>query len=473
MSSDGMNSRRSSGMQRSLLAIGAMLVLIAGLSTWSAGLNGPYQFDDYVTPLGDPASQSLDAWGTFLPRTLRPATKLSYALEAEAGLSGQPAARRVVSFMLFALAAVLLGLLIARLEPRAAPFGALMLAAVWFLHPVQADSVLLLSGRTALLSAVFLLIALLALERSRPLLSAILFVLACLARETALAGLLPLAALAASRPGVSTRSVLRELSPILAGAALALLWMLTTPRYLQLAEFSLLGRPFWHSFFSQVGAVPLGLDLLLHPVRLSVDYGLPLPGKATDPLFLFGLGLYLAAAAGIVLLLRRSRIAAVGLALWLAALLPTQSLIPKLDALSNRPLSLALAGLLLLAAPILLTAFEGVRGKASKSAATGSAIFPAGPGLAAGVVALALLVPLAGASVQRAELFRTELSLWQDAAAKSSANPRPHMQYAALLHRAGRNREAREALSAAQAIDPFSSQIAAMAKVYQPEEVSQ
>lgn len=479
MSSGGMDSPRSSGLSRSLLALGAALVLMAGLSAWSTGLDGPYLFDDVVTPLGDPASQSMEAWKTNLPQTLRPVTKLTYAIEAEAGMTDRPDLRRAVSLVLFVLAAVLLCLLLSRLEPGVAPYGAALLAAAWFLHPVQADSVLLVSGRTALLSAVFLLAALLALERSRPWLSAALFVLACLSRETALAGLLPLAVITASRPGVSLRSGLRQFAPILAGAALVACWMLTTPRYLQLAEFSLLGRPFWLSFISQVGAVPAGLELLFRPAQLSIDYGIPLPAKASDPQFLLGLGLYLAAAIGVVWLLRRSRVAAVGLALWLAALLPTQSVIPKLDALTNRPLSLALAGLLLAAAPLLATALFRLRQGRGESDAPGArqadrgGIFTAGLGVATGIGALALLVSLSTATGQRAALFQSELNLWQDAAAKSSTNARPHMQYAALLLWKGDVGKARGALASARAIDPFSSAIDAMARAYQIDEVSQ
>ncbi len=226
-------------------------------------------------------------------------------------LTGAPAQRRIFSLVFLVLAAGLLCLLIARLEPRATPVGAVLLAAIWFLHPVQADNVLLLSGRTAMVSAVFLLAALLAMDRSRPWLAAVLFVLACLSRETALAGLLPLAVVAASRPGVSVRSATRQVAPVLGGAALVLLWILTTPRYLYLAEFSFLGRPFWLSFVGQVGAVPVGLELLVRPAQLTIDYGIPLPTKAGDPLFLLGLGLYFAAAATAVLLLRRSRVAAI------------------------------------------------------------------------------------------------------------------------------------------------------------------
>jgi hypothetical protein len=185
---------------------------------------------------------------------------------------------------------------------------------------------------------------------------------------------------------------------------------------------------------------------------LSIDYGVPLPSNWSDPLFLLGLLAYAAAGAGTLLLMRRSRAAAVGLALWLAALLPTQSVIPKLDALANRPLSLALAGLVVAFAPIvavLVRRFDA-------------------PVLLAGA---GVIVAILGASAgQRATLYRSELALWGDAAAKSRSNARPHLQYAKLLKDEGRDGEAWEALSAARAIDPFSSSIAALWKTYRPGE---
>jgi hypothetical protein len=448
--------------RRSLAALCDVLALAAGFLVWSPGLNGPYQFDDYATPLNDPASQSLAAWTHYLRLTLRPLTKLSYALEADAGFSSRPGARRVLSIGLLAAAAVLLYLLIARLQAGVAPLGAAFLAALWFVHPVHADSVLMISGRTAVLSTVFLLAALLAFERSRSLVTGALFMLACLSCETALAGLLPLAVLAASRPGTTPRAVLRELAPIVAGGAIVVCWCVTTPRYLALAEFSFLGRPLWHSLVAQVGAVPAGLALLLQPSGLSIDYGIPLPAAAGEPLFLAGVLLYLLAAVGIVVFLRRSRTAALGLALWLAALLPTQSLVPKLDALSNRPLSLALAGLLIAAAPLLGAAIDRLRSPAIRHPS------PAGLRRGASAGALVLVVMLALSSARRAELFDSQLALWQDAAAKSDYNARPHLQYALLLKRTGRDREAWQEVSIAGAIDPFSPRIDDLRKAWGP-----
>lgn len=454
-----------------VLATGALTAALL-VWVWFAALNGPYHFDDYVTPLGDPASQSLAAWGQHLSVTLRPVAKLSYALEAEAGWSDQPAPRRAVSIALLGVTAALFVILILRLSPGTPRLAAAFLAALWFIHPVHADSALMLSGRPAVLSGLFLLAALLALDRARPWLAAQLFVLACLSRETALAGLLPLAVLAASRPGASLRSALRELAPLLVGGVLILAWILTTPRYLHLAEFSFLGRPYWSSLAAQVGAVPVGLGLLFNPTALSIDYGIPLPRSPFDPLFLLGSALYLAAAVGIIVCFRRSRAAAIGLALWLAALLPTQSIVPKLDALTNRPLSLALLGLLLASAPVLAWAIRRLqsgRDRALRGGLRGAV--PAALPVVAACCAAVIVLLLTTATVGRGRLFESELSLWQDAANKSQSNARPHLQYAVLLRNAGRHTEAREVVSQASRIDPFSSDIALFVRVQRHDEV--
>jgi hypothetical protein len=297
-----------------------------------------------------------------------------------------------------------------------------------------------------------------------------MFALACFSRETALATLLPLAALAVARHQGNWRRAGKELATVVATGVLVAAWILTTPRYLQLADYSLLGRPFWSSVIAQIGAVPVGLGLMLRPAALSIDYGVPMPVSSTDPLFVAGLLLYIAAAAGIVFFHRRSRGAAVGLAVWLAALLPTQSVIPKLDALTNRPLSLALAGLLLAAAPAVgAVQRSGLARSASTRGPSLAGQWPAVPAICAlGAVA----AWLTAATAQRAELFQSNLRLWQDAAAKSRVNERPYVQYAVLLNQEGRNREALEALAIAATIKPLSLQIDTLSRVYRRQEVS-
>ena len=310
-----------------------------------------------------------------------------------------------------------------------------------------------------MLSIVFLLASLLALERSHRWTAALLFGLACLSRETALAGLLPLAVLAMSAPHNPAAKVWRELAPtLLIAVFVARAGCPSTQRYADLAEYSMLGRPLWSSFLSQVSAVPVGIGLLLQPWDLSIDYGIPLATRLSAPTFLLGMLLYAAAAIGIVLARKRLRGVAVGLALWVAALLPTQSFVPKLDALTNRPLSLALAGLLLAVAPLIVAAWNRLRTSYGERAP-----FIPLAALAAGGL---LFVATAATTLQRAQLFRSDCALWQDAAMKSSDNVRPHLQYAMLLKRAGRDRDAWSVAAAAQRIDPLNSRAATMVRLF-------
>ena len=47
----------------SLLAVAALFSLVCIVLAWSPAASAPYQYDDYVTPVKDPASQSLESWG--------------------------------------------------------------------------------------------------------------------------------------------------------------------------------------------------------------------------------------------------------------------------------------------------------------------------------------------------------------------------------------------------------------------------
>jgi hypothetical protein len=149
-------------------------------------------------------------------------------------------------------------------------------------------------------------------------------------------------------------------------------------------------------------------------------------------------------------------------------------MIPKLDALTNRPLSLALAGLLLVAAAGLAAAWNWFGApsidKPENKISTGASA--ATRWVATGCT-MALLLFLTIATARRAELFQSELNLWQDAAFKSITNAMPHMQYALLLKREGRDSEAWQSISVARSIDPFSSDIAAMSRTLKLKEVSQ
>lgn len=135
----------------------------------------------------------------------RPLVWLSYLVER--ALGGGPALLHATNLALHAAATCLVFLLCrAFLSGAKRPdLGAAAGAALFALHPAHAESVLLVSGRTDLLAALFLLGAALAAwagdrrsKRGYDALAGGLFFLALLSKETALAGLalLPLAALA-------------------------------------------------------------------------------------------------------------------------------------------------------------------------------------------------------------------------------------------------------------------------------------
>ena len=425
------------------MRIVVVLVVALVVLVWARGFSGPYHFDDDITPRHDPASASLGAFVDELPRTIRPLTKLTYAIEASAGLADEPAARRGVTAAMLAIAAVLVALLVRRLVPGLGILGAMLGALIFALHPVHAEGVLAVAGRTAVLSGALVLGALYAASARRPRASGGLLLLAMLARETAIAAVIPLLAVELTQPG-AWRDHARRLAPVGAAVVVMVAWLAFTPRYRTLAEFSLGGHAATASRVAQVSAVPEGLALYARVDRLTIDHGEALARAPSDPRFVLGLALFgLAAVITVWAIRKRQPAIACGAALWLAAILPTQSLIPKLDALTERPLELALAGLVLALAPA--AAWIGVHGRTAR--------------VTTAVVTSTVMVAVAVATLLRGPLYRSDLALWGDAAAKASARARPHYNYGIALEESGARGAALVEMRRADALEPFDPDI--------------
>jgi tetratricopeptide (TPR) repeat protein len=167
-----------------LLALAGLLVLV-GLAYWP-GLSGPWLFDDFsnirdnaflrVTALD---WQSLSGAASSLePGPLgRPVAYLTFALNHYLHGDASPYAYKLTNLAIHGLnallVAALLGAVLGRLAARqvlpvrlAAP-AALVLAALWALHPIQISSVLYVVQRMTSLSATFVLAALLCWLRAR------------------------------------------------------------------------------------------------------------------------------------------------------------------------------------------------------------------------------------------------------------------------------------------------------------------
>lgn len=433
----------------------AALVVALTATVWSLLRAGPYRLDDFATPLDDPASGSLGAFFAHLRVTLRPVTKLTYALEASLGVTEAPA-RRVLTAAIHGLGAGAMTLLGVRLG--VSRLGAALVALAWALHPVHAEAVLSVAGRSAALGTAMVLVALACAACDRPIAAAAALGVAIGAREATAGAVVALAILTLARGAAGERpsgaatswAAWRRLAPMLTSLVVCLTFALTRPRAQVLAEYSFHGRPWLASTVQQVSAIPLGLSLLVRPSALACDHGEALARTPTAGLFLLGVTLSALAIAAAAALVRRAPIVAAGIALWIFALLPTQSIVPKLDPLTERPIAYASAGVALVA--LALTRAASARRPAR---------------IASLAACLAACLLLARATFSRGMLYASDVALWSDAAAKTVDNPRPLVELALALDAEGRRVEAIAALRRAQAIDPFDSSVNARLRLWE------
>ena len=207
--------------------------------------------------------------------------------------------------------------------------GALPAALLFAVHPVHAEAVDCVSYRDELLACLFLLLALLALERRRPMAALACFALALLSKENAI--VLPLLVLgkrfiAPDERNDEQRPFLIG-SSVLAGAYLALRFLIL-PNPEQQAVYP--GGSFFNNLLTMSQAAAGYVRLLVWPSFLSVSYDVPTLTSIVDHRFHLSFGLLAALAAAAWKLRERSPTGAF-LALWPAvALLPVLNLVPFL-----------------------------------------------------------------------------------------------------------------------------------------------
>lgn len=415
-----------------------LLVLLA----WLPGVSAPYQFDDYNTPVGDPASQSLTAWWDAMPQTLRPLTKLSYALESSLGARSAPS-RRLFNAVIFGVCAALVNAL-GRKAGASRPL-AMLLATAWALHPVHAESIVALAGRPVLLCLCFTLTSAWLLLSARPWLALGAALLALLCRESALPWLVACSVLSARALGMSHRRVW-GLAVSATSVGLICIFSVRTLRQLLLSSLGAPGAV--NRLGLQWAALSRGTAaLFFDPASFTLDMDFAPSGGLRLLLIVVTLGLYL--GAGWLVLRRGSsppvRIAAL---LWLCLVIPTHSVVAKVDPFTARPFSASSAALFVL----LGAALKALDAHARRAA------FPT-PLL--GACAVAALLGLGAATFARASLYQDPVALWRDASERSTHSTRPLINLGTLLAQRGSLRESEAALETALRRDPSSLEIRA------------
>jgi len=434
------NWRRLPDADRRPLALLA-LVWLAGLAAYGNGIMGVFQFDDYQVIVDTPRVHSLAAWWQATSHGgLRPLLNLSYTLNWIAG-DGSPLVFHAFNLLVHLVATACVFALVRSFMHRRGNGIDVDLTAAWSallfaVHPLHSEAITYVSGRSTALMTVFYLGALVYYARAeaghlRHRLGAPgLFVLAVLTKETAL--LFPLALLAWDwAAGTPWRVALRRQWPFWLLGLLFLLAVLQHPGTWSLLERSLDARDFAHGLATQLHSSAVLLGKLFWPTALNIDPDWPLPGLADvlPEALLFAAGALLAVA------LRRQRPWLALAVIWLLIhLLLPHLLFPRDDIANERQLFWADWPVFLCIAVELQRHLKPAR---------------------AWAIVLLCAALLAGTAINRNELYRSEVALWQDTARHSPNKARVFNNFGYALESAGRTDEAREAYRRALELDPL------------------
>ena len=163
-------------------ALCAALLLLAALLVYGPGLTGSFIFDDYPNLVGDPDWKLTALTFEQLQRALgsgiasafgRPLAIITFGLNHL--LTGMdPYWMKLTNLLLHGLNGILAWLLVARLfallpssDLNPGRYAAILLAAAWLLHPLQASTVLYVVQRMEVGAATGILLALLAYMQAR------------------------------------------------------------------------------------------------------------------------------------------------------------------------------------------------------------------------------------------------------------------------------------------------------------------
>ncbi len=420
------------------------LLVVAVLLAYFNALGAVFQFDDYNVIVNNPAVHSLGAWSQSMPG-IRPLLKFSYALNWT--LSTAPFGFHLFNIVVHAVNAVLVyRLLCALFAPTRdaahwAPFvGALLFA----LHPVQTEAVTYVSGRSVSLMAFFYLASVLAWLRANDteggtpwrVLSAALFGAALLVKEMAVT--LPLALLLLNAVSRQRMALFRTTSRLRWHAlvmAIGLCAFFASATYRNFLDISLSTRGIADNLLTQINAMGYLAAQLVLPWRMNIDPDLPvITGMSTS--LLFGM-VVIGAIVWIGLRNLRERPWLAFAILWFFLhLLPTNSIIARLDVANDRQLYLAAIGPFF-AIGVAVEALARGRARRWAWAATGL-----------------VLLAITGATVQRNQDYESAIALWEDTLAKSPSKARVANNLGFAYQQAGRIAEARLAYQQAIEIDP-------------------
>lgn len=442
---------------------GQAAAIVAGaILAYAGSFAATFQFDDRAVILDDGRLATVRAFLAAVPQMIRPLLKLTFLVDRHL-YGDNPAGYHVLNLVLHCGTALtvlaILSLTVGRLreeQRRGVQWVPFCTALLFALHPIGTETVTYICGRATGLASFFALLSVyLALAASSPGTSrrrffgcaaaAIAsFIVALLSKEIAVVvpALLLLWRVVVGDARENRLAIrLHATFWIVACGAVALAaWH---PRYVMLARASLETRPMGQNLLTQVHAVCYGLSLFVFPWRLNFDHDLRTYSSIVQAPIPVDVALLIALAVLGACSVRRWPLVSLGLGWFFICLLPTNSLIPRYDILSERNLYLPSIGVVLAVIALLAGVVYRCRGRWRRTAAT-----------AAVAACAASAVWLGVATVGRNRIYRDEVTFWADAAHKSPEKARPHANLGYALMKAGELDRAISEFRIALALEP-------------------
>jgi protein O-mannosyl-transferase len=430
-----------------LTLLAAVVILI-----YLNSFKGTFQLDDYNVIVFNPAVHKWSTWWADTGNGIRPFLKFTYTLNwtSNMGLFGfhlfNLSIHIINTILIYALSQDLVATQqnIPDVFKKHIPFIVALLFAV---HPINAEAVTYVSGRSASLMTLFYMSSLLAYAHGRDackplfifILSPVLFLFAVSVKEVAIT--LPAALLLWETTVRKTAFSLKK-----AFGSQWVHWMLlcsigfsilTHPGYRRLISFSMGFRSIHDNLLSQIHGVVYLISRLMLVNRLNIDPDLPIVTRWSPELILEASFLCAILVTGI-LCWKKYRWASFGICWFFLNLLPANSFIPRIDIINERHFYLAGWGIIIVFSISIALFFSKFIGKQQYF----------------WICFIILSLTLGGFTISRNHVYRSEIALWEDTAQKSINKARIFNNLGYAYYLAGRFDEARKAYLRALYLDP-------------------
>jgi hypothetical protein len=428
---------------------GGFAALCIVFFVYDRAMNGPFLLDDSYLPYRLPQFWDLPLRSWIGP--LRPL--LMFSFWANYHLSGEATySYHFFNVLLHFLNGGLIYLAVRKLLDWAGTgnwqreLAAVFAAGLFWLHPLQTESVSYIASRSETLSVFFFLAAFVVFVNRKSTSISIraaigvlaFFGAACLSKEHTV--ILPALLLLTDyywNPGFSLQGVRRNWKlyvPIAVVAALggAFVWFFVL-QGAATAGFHVKGLAWYQYFFTECRVIWKYVLLFVLPLWQNLDPETPISRTIVDHGAIVGLLGLLAISAAAWIWRRRFPLASYGWFVFLVLLAPTSSFVPIADPYAERRLYLPFIGLLLITVEFVR------RWKTTR-------------GTVAAVLGLVLLCE-AALTFQRNGLWGDAVALWKSTSEASPGKVRPSFQYAFALFEANRDGDAINEFSRTASLD--------------------